>query len=62
MSADFILGNNVFAHLVSEWMVPVAINDLSDGKHIGASAVQGRRVYGDTISRPTTIIVKPAGV
>ena len=62
MSEDFILGNNVFAHLVSEWMVPVAINDLSDGKHIGASAVQGRRVYGDMISRPTTIIVKPAGV
>lgn len=55
---DFILGNRIFAHYVDEWGVPVSIQDLKDGKHIGASAVQGRRVYGMMVSRPTTIIVK----
>ena len=29
-----------------------------DGKHIGASAVQGRQVYGSKISRSKTVFVK----
>lgn len=58
LDIEYILGNNVFCHFVDEWMVPVAVNDLKDGKHIGASAVQGRRVYGDMISRPETVTVK----
>lgn len=55
---DFIIGNNVFCHFVDEWLVPVAVNDLKDAKHIGSSAVQGRRVYGTKITRPTTVCVK----
>lgn len=55
---EYIIGNTVFCHFVDEWMVPVAVNDLKDGKHIGASAVQGRRVYGNKISRPKTVTVK----
>ena len=55
---EYIIGNTVFCHFVDEWMVPVAVNDLKDGKHIGASAVQGRRVYGNKISRPNTVTVK----
>lgn len=58
LNVEYVIGNNVFCHFVSEWMVPVAVNDLKDGKHIGASAVQGRRVYGATISRPETVTVK----
>lgn len=57
-NVEYVIGNNVFCHFVDEWMVPVTVNDLKDGKHIGASAVQGRRVYGMTISRPTTVTVK----
>ena len=57
-NVDFVIGNRVFCHFVDEWKVPVAINDLKDAKHIGASAVQGRRVYGKKISRPTTVRVK----
>lgn len=57
-NVEYIIGNNVYCHFVDEWMVPVGINDLKDGKHIGASAVQGRRVYGDMISRPETVTVK----
>ena len=58
LNVQYILGNNVFCHYVAEWMVPVAINDLKDGAHIGASAVQGRQVYGDMISRPETVFTK----
>lgn len=55
---EFILGNSIFAHFVDEWGVPVGINNLADGKHIGASAVQGRRVYGAKLSRPATFVIK----
>lgn len=57
-NVEYIIGNKVFCHFVDEWMVPVGVNDLKDGKHIGASAVQGRRVYGDMISRPETVTIK----
>lgn len=55
---DFILGNGIFCHYVDDWAVPVGVNDLADGEHIGASAIQGRDVYGYMISRPDTVLVK----
>jgi len=57
-NVEYIIGNTVFCHYVAEWMVPVKVNDLRDAKHIGASAVQGRRVYGRKITRPTTVTVR----
>ena len=57
-TVDFILGNTVYCHYVDEFVVPVSVNDLADGAHIGASAVQGRDVYGYTISRPSTVLVR----
>ena len=61
-TAEYILGNSEFCHFVDEWSVPVGIKDLADGAHIGASAVQGRRVYGCKVSRPTTVFVKAKSV
>lgn len=55
---DFILGNRIFCHYVDEWAVKIGINNLYDGEHIGASAIQGRDVYGYMISRPNTVLVK----
>lgn len=55
--ADFIIGNGDFCHYVDSWSVPVAVNDLADGLHIGASAVQGRKVAGAKISKAATVIV-----
>lgn len=55
---EYIIGNRVFCHFVDEWKVPVKVDDIKDGEHIGASAVQGRRVYGHMISRPETVTVK----
>ena len=55
-NTEYILGNSAFCHFVSEWIVPVALNDLADGKHIGASAVQGRKVWGAAISKAATVL------
>ena len=42
-----------------EWQVPVHLQDLNgSGKFIGASAVQGRKVYGLTVSKPKTLYIK----
>lgn len=57
-NVEFILGNNVFCHFVNDWMKKVGVNTIADGKHIGASALQGRQVFGDMISRPTTVTIK----
>lgn len=54
----FVVGNSDYCHLVNEWQVPVSVNDLYDGAHIGASAVQGRIIYGYKISKPSTVFVK----
>lgn len=57
MSGDhYIVGNSEFCYFVNEWMVPVAVNDLADGAHIGASAVQGRIVYGALVGNKDTVI------
>lgn len=59
LEVEFVLGNSDFCHFVAEFNVPVHVQDLaSSGKYIGASAVQGRRVYGALISRPETVFVK----
>ena len=57
-TVDFILGNRIYCHYVDDWAVPVSVEDLKDGKHIGACAVQGRNVYGYKVSKPTTVFVR----
>lgn len=59
---DFVLGNNVFCHYVADWAVQVHVADLADGKHIGASAVQGRKVYGAKVTNAATVLVKATAV
>lgn len=55
---EFVLGNRVYCNEVMEWAVPVAVNDLKDGSHIGASALQGRLVWGADITEATSVVVK----
>lgn len=59
-TVDYIVGNSDFCHFVNEWSVLVSVQDLKDGKHIGASAVQGRQAFGYKISKPETVIVHAA--
>ncbi len=56
-TTEFIAGHNLWCHRVDEWAVPVSIKDLTN-VYIGASAVQGRKIYGLLISKPATVYVK----
>lgn len=58
-NVEFIVGHPNWCTRVNEWMVPVKIQDLSgSGKYIGASAVQGRRVYAHKVTKPKTLLKK----
>lgn len=58
-TTEFICGHPNWCHRVQEWQVPVHIQDLSgSGKYIGASAVQGRKVWGVKVSKPQTLYIK----
>jgi hypothetical protein len=56
-STEFICGHPNWCHRVQEWSVPVGVKDLAN-TFIGASAVQGRKIYGIGISKPETVYVK----
>jgi hypothetical protein len=58
VTTEFIAGHPNWCHRVQEWAVPVAVNKLSDGVHIGAGAVQGRKVYAVLLSKPQTVYIK----
>ena len=58
-TTEFICGHPNWCHRVQEWQVPAHLQDLSgSGKYIGASAVQGRKVYGVKVSKPETLYIK----
>ena len=58
-TTEFIAGHPNWCHRVMEWQVPVHLQDLNgSGKYIGASAVQGRKVYGIKVSKPQTLYIK----
>lgn len=58
-TTEFIAGHPNWCHRVDEWSVDVHLQDLSaSGKFIGASAVQGRKVWGCKISKPKTVYIK----
>ena len=43
---------------IDEWKIAASVNNLSDGAHIGAAALQGRMVYADTLTRKEAVIIK----
>jgi len=57
-TVEYILYGVDWAQAIDEWKVAPTINDLKDGSHIGASALQGRMVYEDTITNEEAVIVK----
>ena len=58
-TTEFVAGHPNWCHRVQEWAVDVHAQDLSgSGKYIGASAVQGRKIFGLKISKPQTVYVK----
>ena len=58
-TTEFIAGHPNWCHRVQEWAVDVHNQDLSgSGKYIGATAVQGRKIYGVKVSKPKTVYIK----
>ena len=58
-TTEVIAGHPNWCHRVMEWQTAVHLQDLSgSGKYIGASAVQGRKVYGLKVSKPQTLYIK----
>ena len=58
-TTEFIAGHPNWCHRVQEWAVDVHSQDLSgSGKYIGATAVQGRKIYGVKVSKPQTVYIK----
>ena len=56
--AEYIVYGIDWCQAIDEWKVVPTINNLSDGTHIGASALQGRMVYADTVTNKEAVIVK----
>jgi hypothetical protein len=57
-TTEYLVFATPWAQTVEDWKVLPAINDLKDGSHIGASALQGRLVYKDTLLDSTTARIK----
>ncbi len=58
-TTEFIAGHAQNATRIRDWVVNPRLQDLNgDGKHIGASAVQGRWVYKHKVTKAITIYVK----
>ena len=58
-TTEFIAGHPDWCCRVEEWQVPVSLVDLTgSGKWIGASAVQGRKVYAHKVTKPETLLIK----
>jgi len=55
---DFIVYDTRFCQRYEAWAVEPSINDLADGKHIGASALQGREVGGLMVTNALGVQVR----
>lgn len=58
---EAIIYDKRFTQKYEVWAVEPTINNLSDGKHIGASALQGREVGGLKITNALGVQVKTTG-
>lgn len=55
---EYIIYGIDWTQAVDAWQVGLSVNNLSDGKHIGASALQDRYVYTDAVTNKEAVIVK----
>ena len=55
---EYVVYGIDWCQAIDEWSVAPSVNDLKDGAHIGASALQGRMVYTDTVTNANAVVVK----
>ena len=57
-AVEYIIYGVEWTQKVDGWKVGLAVNDLKDGKHVGASALQDRYVYTDAVTNKEAVIAK----
>ena len=60
-NVEFIVYDKRFTQKYEVWSVAPSINNIADGKHIGASALQGRQVGGLMVTNALGVQVKTNG-
>lgn len=60
-NVEFIIYDKRFTQKYEVWGVEPTINNLADGKHIGASALQGREVGGLAVTNALGVQIKTKG-
>lgn len=60
-NVEFIIYDKRFCQKYEIWKKEPSVNDLADGKHIGASALQGRLVGGIKVTNPLGVQIKTSG-
>lgn len=55
---EFIIYAKRWCQSIDAWKAETAINPIQDGKHVKASALQGRMVYKDTITNALAVQIK----
>ena len=58
-TTEIVAGHPDWCTRVNEWQVAVHLQDLSgSGKYIGASAVQGRKIYAHKVTKAAAVQIK----
>lgn len=60
-AVEYIVYAPAWCQAIDEWKVEPQFNDIKDGKHVGASALQGRMVYKDVVTNSLAVQVKTTG-
>lgn len=60
-NVEYIVYAPAWCQAIDEWKVAPTFNDIKDGKHVGASALQGRMVYKDIVTNALAVQVKTIG-
>ena len=55
---EYIVYATPWCQAVDEWGVKPSVNNLADGIHIGASALQGRQDYANKVTNANAVIYK----
>ncbi len=58
---EYIVYAPAWCQAIDEWKVEPSFVDIQDGKHVGASALQGRMVYKDIVTNELAVQVKTTG-
>lgn len=60
-AVEYIVYAPAWCQAIDEWKVAPSFNDIKDGKHVGASALQGRMVYKDIVTNSLAVQIKTKG-